>query len=131
MAGHITGKVIARTNALTVDGALCHNTNTAFSAELGLLFLSINNQVVDDPRIAADGYHLKEDSVAIGQGVLTKVFTDIDGDGRLWPPARGVDEYVPFKQLPRLISNRQIFHYGLARGERIEDIVPAINIRSL
>ncbi len=105
LAGQSTGFVVSCTQILTVDGVLWHDTNFAFAAEPGA-DVTLSNQVVGDPRFAVDGYHLTEGSAAIGRGVsLVGIFTDIDGDGRLSPPALGVDEYLPFKQILPLIFN--------------------------
>lgn len=103
LAGQNTGFVVSRTQTLTVDGVLWHDTNFAYVGEPGAI-ITINNQVIGDPRFAADGYHITEDSAAIGAGVpLIDVFTDIDGNGRLSPPSLGADEYLPFKQVLPLI----------------------------
>ncbi len=105
LAGHTMGIMISHTNKLTVDGVLWYDTDIAFAIEPGADF-SIKHQVVGDPLFATDGYHLTEDSAAIRQGMPTEVSTDIDGDGRPFPPALGADEYMPFKLLLPLIFNK-------------------------
>lgn len=102
LTGHNTGVVVSRTNTVTLDGVLWYDTDNSFSSEPGASVV-ISNQVVDNPHFDSDGYHLTDASAAIGQGIPSEVFIDIDGDGRPLPPALGVDEYMPFKLYLSLI----------------------------
>ncbi len=102
LTGHNTGVVVSRTNTVTLDGVLWYDTGNSFSSEPGAS-VAISNQVVDNPRFDTDGYHLTDSSAAIGQGIPSGIFIDIDGDGRPSPSALGADEYMPFKLLLPLI----------------------------
>lgn len=61
--------------------------------------------VMADPLLAADGYHIRPGSAAIGRGREAGVPTDIDGEFRVGAPDIGVDEYVTRGYLPLVLRS--------------------------
>lgn len=79
-------------NTVILNGVLWYRTPTTVSAVSGAT-ISINNQFVDGPVLATDGYHLLPGSPAIDRGMDAGVSSDIDGEPRNIPPDLGADEF--------------------------------------
>ena len=91
-AGHAVGISATGGTTTTLNGVLWHNVPVTASVSLTATF-NVSNQVVGDPVLAPDGYHLLGGSAAIDRGVPAGVTQDIDGDSRQGLPDLGADEW--------------------------------------
>jgi len=87
-----------------VDGVLWYGNGANTSGDGSITVL---NETAGDPLFEVDGYHLREGSAAIDEGVATDVTTDIDGDRRPLGdgPDVGADEYgdLTYVYLPLVV----------------------------
>lgn len=94
---HPIGIFVTGSHTVTVQGILWHNVPLTVDGSVPPN-ISIDDQFVGNPLFAIDGYHIQENSDAIGRGVAAGVALDIDNEGRpLANPALGADEFWPFK----------------------------------
>ncbi len=92
LVSHSVGLSLTTGNTATINGILWYATPITLSQANSTTAI-IQNQVEGDPAFDVDGYHLTAASLAIGAGVPTGPWSDIDNEPRRNPPDLGADEY--------------------------------------
>ena len=92
LVSHSVGISLTTGNTATINGILWSATPITLSQANSTTAI-VHNQVEGDPAFDVDGFHLTAASPAIGAGVSTGSWPDIDHEPRRSPPDLGADEY--------------------------------------